>query len=216
MDREIVVQGGAEVRVAPDRAIVHVTLDADASTREDAYRAATESAARIDAVLAGHEDAIERTVTAALAVFPLSRWRKGESVRTGWRAARRSLIEITGFEALGVLLAELATAGGTIAGPDWQVDPTNDAYDLVRQAAAQDARRRATSYATGLGMPICEVNWIAEPGLRTAAVPMARAMLLGASGGAMAEDGVIDVSPADVVISAAVDVSFALAESDGD
>jgi uncharacterized protein YggE len=216
MERTIIVGGSAEVRIAPDRALVHATLDADGGSRDDAYRAAARTAAAVDAVLAQHAGATERVVTASLAVQPLTKWRKGEIIRTGWRASRRSDVEVTGFEALGVLLADLAGAGATIAGPNWQVDDTNEAYDRARTLAAQDARRRADAYVEGLGMAIAGVAWIAEPGLRTSGgEPQVRAMMAvagAARGGAVDEDVVIEVTPADATISASVEVGFDLVD----
>jgi uncharacterized protein YggE len=215
---QILVRGTGEVRVTPDRAVVFVTVDADGADRESAYNSAAESAARVDAVLADHATDIERTVTAALLVQPKTRWRKGEAVRTGWRASRRSIVEITGFGRLGELWAELAAAGATIDGPEWKVDEANEAYRDARVAAAADARRRAEAYASGLGIGLGPVTWMAEPGLRTggsgpveflAAAPMARM----AAAAELADADVIDISPEDVVVHASIDVSFGLTAS---
>ena len=217
MEREIIVRGSAEVRIAPDRAVIHATLDADAGSREDAYAAAARTATAVDAVLAQHAAATERVVTASLAVQPLTRWRKGEVIRTGWRASRRSDIEVTGFDHLGVLLADLAGAGATIAGPDWQVDDANEAYDRARTLAAEDARRRAAAYALGLGTAVAGIRWIAEPGLRTSSgdpQPLAMLAMAGgmARGGAVEDEIVIEVTPADATITASVEVGFGLVD----
>jgi uncharacterized protein YggE len=216
MDHEILVRGTAEVRVPPDRALAYVTIDADGRERDDAYRAAVASADRVDAVIATHAEAIERNVTAALLVQPLTKWHKGESVRTGWRASRSSILHVAGFERLGDLLAELATAGATIAGPDWRVDESNEAYRTVREEAAADARRRAEAYAAGLGATLGPVRWMAEPGLRGkgeppylgAAAPMARMAAMPDRAGGTEE--VIAIAPEDLTIQAALEVSFGL------
>ena len=219
MEREIIVQGSAEVRVQPDRALVHVTIDADGSTRDDAYGAATQAAQAVDRVLAAHQSDIDRIVTAVLSVQPLTRWKRGESVRTGWRASRRTMVEVTGFEGLGVLLAELAPLA-MLVGPEWHVDDTNEAYTDARRAAASDARRRAEAYARGLSVGLGSVAWMSEPGLRQAGAgaPLGRAMPMAfaaqaapARGGA--EDEVIDVSPEDSVIQATIEVAFSLIDA---
>lgn len=215
------MQGSAEVRVAPDRAFIYVTVDADGGSRDDAYAKATTSANGVDQVLQQHADAIDRTVTAALSVQPLTRWKKGESVRTGWRASRRSTVEVTGFERLGELLAAL-TSWATLAGPTWQVDDTNPAYIEVRRAAAAQARSRAEAYAAGLGVAIGAVAWISEPGLRPTEpaggfAPQSRAMFAmadpgAARGGMSGDEEVIDVSPQDSIISAAIEVGFSIVD----
>ena len=214
MEHEVIVKGSADIRIPPDRALVHATLDADGSARDDAYKAAARTAAAVDAVLEQHAAETERVVTTALAVQPLTRWRKGELIRTGWRATRRSAIEVVDFTGLGSLLAELVGAGAQIVGPTWIVDDANPAIDRVRVLAAEDARRRAEAYAAGLGFALGPVRWVSEPGLRTSGgePPMVRMAM--AAGGARSfaaeEEPVIEIEPADTDITASVEVGFGL------
>jgi uncharacterized protein YggE len=218
MEREVIVKGSAELRIPPDRALVHVTLDADGGSRDDAYQAAARTAAAVDAVFEQHAAETERIVTTTLAVQPLTRWRKGELIRTGWRATRRSTLEVVAFEGLGAILADVVGAGATIAGPEWVVDEGNEAFDRVRSLAAQDARRRAATYVDGLGVTLGPLRWVAEPGLRTSGgePPMVR-MAMAAGGAARGfaadeEEPVIQVEPADSVIEASVEVSFSIGD----
>ncbi|HEX8803162.1 MAG TPA: SIMPL domain-containing protein, partial [Acidimicrobiales bacterium] len=143
MDPEILVRGTGQARVLPDRALVRVTVDGEGGSREEAYRQAEGLAAQVDRVVAAHAGAVDRTVTTALSVQPKTRWRRGESVRTGWRASRTTSLDVTDFARLGDLFADLVGAGGAVAGPYWQVDPDNAVYDEARRRAGADARRRA-------------------------------------------------------------------------
>lgn len=211
---EVVVRGAAEVRALPDRAVVHVTIDGEGADREDAYANAARPATAVDAVLVAYEPALDRTTTAALLVHPKTRWRRGESVRTGWRASRSSVVEVTDFARLGDLMAELTSAGAQLAGPSWQLDPDNAAHTEARRAAAEDARRRADAYAGALGLQVSGVAWVAEPGLRQATSDgpgwvggAPRGMAL-AAGPAQAETETIDVSVEEITVSAAVEVGF--------
>jgi uncharacterized protein YggE len=211
---EIIVRGSAEVRVLPDRAALRVDLDGDGPSRDEAYRQAAPLAEAVDRVVEAHRARLARVVTAALAVQPRTRWRRGENIRTGWRASRTTLLDVVDFAGLGDLFAELAAAGGAVAGPTWHVDPTNPAHDEARRQAAADARRRADAYAAALGLRVLAPAWVAEPGLRRGGgggdgPPMARAM--GAAGSrafGAAEQDVIDVNPEEVVVAAAVEVGF--------
>jgi len=195
----------------PDHASVRVDIDGEGASQDDAYETATQLAQAVDAVLEARSEAIGRVVTAALAVQPKTRWRKGENVRTGWRALRTTLVEITALEGVGVLLAELARAGGAVSGPFWQLSPANPAHDVVRAAAAKDARRRADAYAEGLGLAVGDVIWVAEPGLRLAAAPPAWAGEAAAgatrAGGAH-EEQQIDVTPEEITLTAAVEIGY--------
>lgn len=217
MEREILVRGFGEAKVPPDRAIIQVTIDAEGPSREAAYQAAADSARQVDQVLSAHDAAIDRVTTAALVVHPKTRWKRGESVRTGWRAYRSSTVDVTDFTPLGQLLAELTAAGGTIVGPNWRVDATNPAHHEVRAAAAREAGRRAEAYASGLGLVVGDVRWMSEPGLRDAkahdgGVPFAGAAISRSAPapGAAPEQDIIDVTPADLTIRAEIEVSVAL------
>jgi uncharacterized protein YggE len=209
VDQEIVVRGEASARVLPDRATVLVVVDGDGGTRDDAYAAAVEPARAVDEVIERFADAIARSFTTALAVQPLTRYRKGESKRTGWRATRTSTIEVERLDELGELAAALATAGAALHGPGWHIDRTNPAYDQLRRAAAEDARRRGEAYASALGLELDAVRWVTEPGMRhnvDGPLHMARAALAG--GAARGGDDVIEVVPEEIEVNVAVEVGF--------
>jgi hypothetical protein len=214
VDETILVRGSGQARALPDRALIRVQVEADGANRDDAYREAARLAGSADAVVADRQAAIDRTITTSLVVHPKTRWKKGESVRTGWRASRTSVVEVADFAVLGDLLAELAAAGAAVDGPTWQLDPTNPVHGEVRQLAAADARYRADAYAAALGLRVTGVAWVAEPGLRQPSdtvgfMPMAGTM--GVTRGASPESEVIDVTPDEMTVDAAVDVGFTFA-----
>jgi uncharacterized protein YggE len=216
---EIAVKGVSEVRVMPDHASVQVVVDGEGSSQEAAYEAAARLARAVDDVLEARASVLGRVVTAALVVQPKSRWRKGESVRTGWRAARSTLVEITATDQVGSVLGELAQAGGAIRGPWWELAPANPAHDAVRAAAAEDARRRADAYAAGLGLVVGAVAWVAEPGLRIGARgggwgdELSAMSAAGAAGSMHEEEPSIAVAPGEVTLTAAVEIGFEFAAS---
>jgi hypothetical protein len=211
---EILVRGAAEVRAMPDRATVRATIDGEGDTREAAYEAASRAAADVDAVLEAEADALDRVTTAALIVQPRTRWRKGESLRTGWRAARTTVVEVADLGRIGTVVARLTGAGAAIAGPTWELDRDHEAHDRARRLAAEDARRRADAYAAGVGLRVSSVLWVSEPGLRLssdghglpAAMPVAVRAFAG--GGEVADGDTIEVAPAEIVVAAVVEVGF--------
>ena len=197
----------------PDLASVRVAVDGESQSREGAYQVAAAAAAAVDSVLADFEAAIERVTTAALTVQPTTRWRKGESQRTGWQAVRVSVIEIRDTARVGELLNGLAGAGGTISGLSWMVAPANEAFALVRKRAGEDAKARAEQYAGALGVNLGSVAWASEPGLRTTShidsmAPPIAAQALAAGG---AEDP-IKVTPEEVTIRAALEVGYRIVQ----
>jgi uncharacterized protein len=215
VERELIVRGVGEVRAMPDVASVRVGVDGEGQWRDDAYQAASATAAAVDAVLSDYAVAIDRVTTAALSVQPKTRWRKGETQRTGWRALRLSVVEISDTSRVGELLSALAAAGANISGLSWSVAPANESYALARQQAGADARARAEQYAQALGVGLGPVAWAAEPGLRStghvdwmSAAPGARALSAGAA------EEPINVTPEEITIQVALEVSYQLRPQD--
>ncbi|MBV8529126.1 MAG: SIMPL domain-containing protein [Candidatus Dormibacteraeota bacterium] len=168
MPAEVMVRGEAEVRTLPDRALINVAIEGEGTTQQDAFRRASESASRIDAVVEKFAAAFDRRITSSVVVRPKTRWKKGESTTTGWIATRTTSLDVKDLTALGRLISELPGAGASsLQGPFWRVDQSNDAYSTARRLAARDAYRRATAYADALGLRLGGVSWIAEPGCGT-------------------------------------------------
>jgi uncharacterized protein YggE len=213
-DREIVVRGTGEARTLPDLAILQIAASADGATAEGAQRRRGEIVAAVDAVLDEHAEAIARVLPAALSVQPRTRWHKGQDVRTGWRASRITRVEVTGLDAVGRIMAGVAAAGAAVTGPRWSLQPDNPAHEAARVAAAEDARRRAESYARALGLTLGPVAWVAEPGLRAGGgdghVPVASPRMQMVAAVGTAEEPVEDVTPAELTVEAAVEVGFAI------
>jgi uncharacterized protein YggE len=213
METQIIVRGTGQSRTLPDRALLRVTVDGQGPARDDAYQATVPLARQVDEVVGRYGEAVDRSMTGTLVVQPTTRWRRGESVRTGWKASRTSVVEVVDFGRLGNLVAELVAAGGEVHGPHWQLDPTNAAHGEARRLAAEDARRRAEVYAAALDLRIDGVDWVAEPGLRGAEESHRGAVAGGmafaaARGSAGAPEEVVDVSPDEVTVDAAVEVGF--------
>jgi len=214
MEREIIVKGRGQSRSMPDRTVIDVMVDAEGATKDQAYADAATSAKQVDEVLSSRATAVDRVITAVLMVHPKNRWRKGESIRTGWRAGRGTTVEVIDFSQLGELIAELTAAGGAVSGPAWLLDDANPAHGEARRLAAEDARRRAQDYADALGLTLGDVAWVSEPGLRRASEEEGARDGLAAAAGRVARaresDEVIDVSPDEMTTVAAVEIGFLL------
>src|SRR5690606_5793778 len=106
-------------------------------------------------------------------------------------------------------------AGSTVQGPDWQMAPTNPAFDQARRAAAEDARHRAESYAEALGLQVGPVAWVAEPGMRDGGgAPLAASRIEPSSvagpeaRGSHPGEPSEDLTPAEMTVEATVEVGF--------
>jgi uncharacterized protein len=213
MEREIVVRGTGEARTLPDLAGLRIEVSAEHRDQGEAYRGRTELAQAVDAVLARHEQDISRSTIASLSVQPKFRWQHDKQVPDGWRAGRTNIVEVSGLDALGPLMAGLVEAGAAVTGPTWSLAVTNPAHGEARRAAAEDARLRAQAYADALDVGLGPIAWIAEPCLRGAQPPSEpgpRPMLAVArmaSAGAEAEPSE-SLDAAEMTVQAAVEVGF--------
>jgi uncharacterized protein YggE len=219
MSIEILVRGEGEASALPDRAVVRVMVEGDGSSQQDAYTKAAGAARDVDAIFERHASGFARKMTASLAVFPKTRWKKGEALKSGWRASRSTVLEVTDLKSLGVLVAELSASGvATIQGPTWQLNPDNDVHERARREAVADARRRAQAYIAELGLKLHRIAWLSEPGLRVASgqvVPM-----VGTAGthsqrslAATGEES-IDVAPDEITVRAVVEMGVEAIEID--
>jgi uncharacterized protein YggE len=213
MEPEIVVRGTAEARALPDRARLRVDVTADHRDQDAAYQARAEIAARVDAVLAEHAGAVDRTTVAGLRVEPRTRWANGRELHEGWRASRTTLVELLGLDALGPIMAGLVEAGAAVTGPEWTLAPTNPAHAEARRGAAEDARLRAAAYAEALGLDLGPVAWVAEPGLRLGddgggPPPVPRGVQVRAVLAADQPEVPEDLSASEMTVEAAVEVGF--------
>jgi uncharacterized protein YggE len=117
------------------------------------------------------------------------------------------------FDQLGILIAELASAGASITGPSCQLDASNPVHGEVRRLAAEDAKRRAHDYATALGLEVGDIAWISEPGLRQpseGAQPMRAFGAAAAPGGSALAEEIIEVAHEEITAQASVEVGFAI------
>jgi uncharacterized protein YggE len=214
MDADVIVRGEATRHAVADRAVITVSINAESADRETAFRRAGELVAAVDAALEAAGDAIARAVTAALVVQPRTRWHDGEQQRTGWQAARVTTVEVVQLDELGSVLTTLVLAGAEIHGPRWEIDAAHPVHDEVRQAAAEDARRRAEAYSSALGVELGPLAWIAEPGLRLApgggqpGAPIGITRMALAAGPAAEPE--MEVAPAELAITAAVEVGYSV------
>ena len=207
---DVVVRGDGQASAMPDLAVVWLTVEADADSGQEAYARASVACEAVDAVLADHADAIERLMTASLVLAPLSRYRQGA---WGYRARRTTSLDVTNFDALGRLLAQVVDAGGTPDGLSWQLRPSNPVFDEARCRAAEQARAKAETYASALGLHLGQVVWIADPGIQSAVTPTRPGRPERYLGPAvpLAADMPMEVSSGPMTVSAALEVGFSLA-----
>jgi uncharacterized protein YggE len=208
----VTVRGEQERRVAPERAIVHLSVRSDGPERGPVVERVTGLSEPLSDDLIAHRRSGE--------VVEWSSGRVSVWAERPWNNEGRQLppvhhasVEITAtfgdFDALSWWVGEIAdTDEVQIADIRWELSPDTRARieGEVAAEAVQVAVARATAYAEALGLGAVSPLEVADAGLLLPkpdqAPKMMRAMAADAAGGGMA------LQPADIVVTAAVEARF--------
>lgn len=209
----VTVRGSAQREVEPDRVRLTLSLEARAEQADAALRDLAARSAALDGALDALGDGIVLRRPSSVSVGP---WHSPRGQEQG-QVARRSLtVEARAGGPLGDLLARAVSAGATVGGTQWVVEPGNPAHGELRAAAVADARRRAEVYAEAAGLRLGPLEWLAEPGLgpgrqergETGTYAMGRMAFAAEAGGEASR--VLELRPEPVVVSAAVEAGYGL------
>lgn len=213
----ITVRGDFEAAHPPERATVRLGVGAEGATKDAVYASTVQTANGLSAQLEPLCDAERGPVT----------WWAGDQVRTWshrpWNQDGRQLpqvhhagvdftVRFSDFDALSRWLTTVSTMQGvSVAGIDWTLTEPRKAQltDQVRAAAVHDARDKAQSYASSLGLGTVRVAAIADVGMLGGPMPFepfGREVTMRGAAPESAEE--LNLTPQDVLLSAAVDARF--------
>jgi uncharacterized protein YggE len=216
---QITVQGEQRVRVAPERAELHLSVTQQGTDRARVVADVTENAnglsRDLDALTAS--GAVERFAVEPLRTYA---WKKNPASAERITATVDARVTFADFEALGRFTADLGNRGGVQLGwVGWSLtDATADRLrDECIAGAVGRARDRAASMARAAGAGALEIVEIADPGML--AVGEARTMLGGrdmvamsARGMKMAEPEAVEIRPEEIEVGAQLQVRFVTAD----
>ncbi|MEO1079246.1 MAG: SIMPL domain-containing protein [Pseudomonadota bacterium] len=208
--RSITVSGSAESRVAPDMAMLRmsvveedIAVDA-ARSRADAIVTSALETLRAADIEAGNID------TTALRVDPQYRWQEStrRQILTGYRVTRGIEVRLLALPQLGELLVALSGAGvNQIDAPILGLQDRESVYQEVLAAAAENARQRAAVLATTLNEKLGAVLSV-QTQRAPNSMPMRREMAMMAAD--ESSGGAASYQSGDLNFSVNLTVSFAL------
>lgn len=204
----LTVRATASVPVEPDEATVAITLSALRATPDEAYRVVAERAQTFASLC--DELGIERAQrsTAGLTVQAEFEYVEGRNEPRGYRATSRTHARLRDASLVARLLEQAVTkTEAHVEGPWWRVDQDNPARLEACRRAAVAARRKAEAFAEALGVQLAALQTASEPGSIIGG-PVARGMQ-----SFDAIDAPIPVEPGEQLVSAAVELTFALEPS---
>jgi uncharacterized protein YggE len=214
-DPVVAVRGELTREVAPEIAMVNVSVAARDRDRQATLARLAERAAALTALLDTYADAIERRETSGLSVYPETKG-AGERI-VGYRGSVSTQLTVVDFAVVGELMLRVADNDQTtVSGPYWALRPDSAVYREARRDAIAEALARAREYAEALGARVVRLIELADTGLsRAEAVPqspgggMQTFSMRSTSGGG---PPALDLEPRQQRVYASVEARFAITE----
>lgn len=187
----ITVRGEHELRLAPERATLHLSVALDGPDREKVVERILTVAAPVREGIAAREGAgsVTEWTSQRMSVYAERPWNnEGKRLAPVYRASIDFTATFSDISDMSVWVSELAVAEGVRVGHvDWHLTPETE-REVEREVAARAvgvAVARARAYAEALGLHDVTPLEIADRGLISEGVPMMRgaAMSLDAVGG---------------------------------
>jgi uncharacterized protein len=161
--RTVTVTGTGSSSVAPDGAVVRVAAVARGAGVAEAYDAMAAAASALVEVAGRHTER-RRIASTGVSVWP---WHDRDGQPQGYEARHGYAIGCADLAAAGTMLGELAREVGdglTVDHVGLEVTEDHGADVAAREAAFEDARRRATALAEMAGARLGAVHSIVEGG----------------------------------------------------
>ncbi|MBN8205902.1 SIMPL domain-containing protein [Microbacterium esteraromaticum] len=211
----ITVRGEHELRVAPERATLHLTVSCDGPDRATVVEHALAQATPVRDGITTREQSgsITAWTSQRLNVYAERPWNsEGKRLAPVYRASIDFTATFSDFPELSVWVTELSVTDGVAVGDvDWHLTPETE-REVEREVATQAvavAVSRARAYAEALGLHEVTPVEIADRGLISAGTPpMPKATAL--RGGAMAMEAApgMEFQGEEITVSAEVEGRF--------
>lgn len=147
----ISVPGEAEVEATPDRATLHLAVEARAEQAADAQQQARATMQRLQALLDSMQIPEHAIQSSQLTVTPETRWNQGKATVTAYRAHWPVTVTLDDLDKLGdVTDRAIALGVNSLGAPELDVSNRRELYRQALAAAARDARDNAKTLATTL------------------------------------------------------------------
>jgi uncharacterized protein YggE len=204
--RYITISSQGSVKVVPDAVRISANSTNVAATSKEALAATAKTTAAVRAALTAAKIDKKDISTQSVSVFPEYKYDNNTSVLIGYRASQSFTIVVRAAVTAGDVVDAIVAAGGyslQLSGATPFVLDNTKAATAARTAAVKNARAKAASYATLLGVKLGKVTYLVENSAPTPYVPVM------AVAKTEADSTVIDLGEQDVTVSVTVRWSLA-------
>jgi uncharacterized protein YggE len=204
--RYITISSQGSVKVVPDAVRISANSTNMAATGKEALAATAKTTAAVRAALTAAKIDKKDISTQSVSVFPEYKYDNNTTILIGYRASQALTIVVRAAANAGDVVDAIVAAGGDslqLSGATPFVLDNTKAATAARTAAVKNARAKAASYATLLGVNLGKVTYLVENSAPTPYVPVM------AVAKTEADSTVIDLGEQDVTVSVTVRWSLA-------
>ena len=164
--RYITISADGTVKVTPDAVRINATSTTVAGTTKDALSATASTSAAVRAVLLANGIASKDIASQSISVYPEYNYTQDKGqVLVGYRASQSLVIVIRKASTAGLIVDSIVNAGGDnfqLNGVTPFVLDNTKSTIAARTVAVKNARAKAASYVSLLGVKLGKVNYLIE------------------------------------------------------
>ncbi len=164
--RYITISAEGTIKVAPDAVRINATATSVAATSKEALSTTASTAAAVRAILLANAVASKDIASQSVSVYPEYSYTQDKGqVLIGYRASQSFVIVIHKANTAGSIVDLIVTAGGDnllLNGVTPYVLDSSKATIAARSLAVKNAKIKASSYTTLLGVKLGKVNYLIE------------------------------------------------------
>lgn len=195
--RYITISADGTAKVTPDAVRINAAVSTVGATSKEASTSVATSAAAVRAAFLANGVASKDIATQSVTIYPEYNYTQDKGqVLVGYRATQSFVVIIRNAGTAGVVVDAIVTAGGDnlqLNGvTPFVLDPSK-ATISARTAAVKNAKSKASSYASLLGVKLGKVNYLVENSSPISYPPI-MAATKDATGGTQIDLGLQDVT----------------------
>ena len=203
--RYITISSQGSVKVVPDAVRINATSTNIATTSKEALAATAKTSAAVRAALTLAKIDKKDIASTSVSVYPEYKYDNNTTVLVGYRASQSFTITVRAAATAGDVIDAIVSAGGDslqLNGATPFVLDNTKAATAARTVAVKNARAKAASYASLLGVKLGKVNYLVENFAPTPYIPVM------AVAKAESDATVVDLGEQDVTVSVTVQWSL--------
>ena len=203
--RYVTISSQGSVKVVPDAVRINATSTNIAATSKEALAATAKTSAAVRAALTLAKIDKKDIASTSVSVYPEYKYDNNTTVLVGYRASQSFTITVRAAATAGDVIDAIVSAGGDslqLNGATPFVLDNTKAATAARTVAVKNARAKAASYASLLGVKLGKVNYLVE---NSAPSPYIPAMAVAK---AESDATVVDLGEQDVTVSVTVQWSL--------